>query len=114
VCEAQASQLIGVVDMRTAVNKAGLMFRASTASRRLLFLAAGTSVRRVRLESSTGKDAMEKSTIDALGKGLKREFEPPEDLPAPLQRALEALRRLPRDSKEELPSETPPKATGGH
>ena len=34
---------------------------------------------------------MEKSTIKILGKGLKQSFRPPEDLPYPMRKALEAL-----------------------
>jgi hypothetical protein len=37
---------------------------------------------------------MEKPTFDAFAKELKQEFKPPEDLPVPLQRALEALAKL--------------------
>ena len=34
---------------------------------------------------------MEQSTIRILGKGLKQSFRPPEDLPYPMRKALEAL-----------------------
>ena len=41
---------------------------------------------------------MEKSTIKLLGKRLKHEFHPPEDLPYPLQKALDELAKLPPES----------------
>jgi hypothetical protein len=58
---------------------------------------------------------MEKATIKAFGTVLKQQFRPPEDLPFPLQNALQALADLPDDKA--VPAETrqkPPLATNGH
>lgn len=53
---------------------------------------------------------MEKSTIKGLGKGLQRTFVPPEDLPYPMRKALEALAKQPyeaRDNDAHPPLKTP-------
>jgi hypothetical protein len=55
----------------------------------------GTIRRSVCSGSSRGKAAMEKETIKALGKVLKRELRAPEDLPYPFKKALEQLARQP-------------------
>lgn len=54
---------------------------------------------------------MEKSTIKALGKGLKQERRIPEDLPFPIQKALQALSELPEVSERQ--AETPHEASNG-
>lgn len=54
---------------------------------------------------------MEKSTIKALGKKLRQQFTPPDDLPFPLQKALKALADLPNDPDEKCPAEPPRKAS---
>jgi hypothetical protein len=45
--------------------------------------------------SNRGKAAMEKETIKALGKVLKRDLRVPEDLPYPIKKALEQLAKQP-------------------
>ena len=51
---------------------------------------------------------MEKFSIQALGRGLKHEFKPPEDLPFPLRKALEALASCPLNRREVLqPTDLP-------
>ena len=57
---------------------------------------------------------MEKSTIKALGKRLRQQFNPPEDLPFPLQKALNALAELPSEPDETCPAEPPRKAGCRH
>ena len=53
------------------------------------------------------------TTIKALGAGLKQEFKPPEDLPFPLRKALEALAKLPPQQEGDGPLYTPPKPSFG-
>jgi hypothetical protein len=57
---------------------------------------------------------MEKSTIKTLGKALNRELRLPEDLPFPMQKALEALAKLPVEEEQAAPAETPQKTSNGH
>ena len=56
---------------------------------------------------------MEKATIKALGKVLKQELRLPEDLPLPIQKALQALAELPVEV-EQPTTETPQKTSNGH
>jgi hypothetical protein len=62
--------------------------------------------------SSRGKAAMEKETIKALGKVLKRELRAPEDLPYPIKKALEQLAKQPYETEADEP-QPPPKAANG-
>ena len=50
---------------------------------------------------------MEKSSIQALGRVLRHEFKPPEDLPFPLRKALEALAKLPPEPAGGAPADRP-------
>ena len=47
---------------------------------------------------------MEKETIKALGKVLKRELRLPEDLPYPIKKALEQLAKQPDEEEAGEPS----------
>jgi hypothetical protein len=57
--------------------------------------------------------AMEKETIKALGKVLKRELRAPEDLPYPIKKALEQLANQP-DEEEPGEPQPLPMASNGH
>jgi hypothetical protein len=63
--------------------------------------------------SSRGTAAMEKTTIKALGKVLRRELRAPEDLPYPMRKALEKLAEQPYEEEAGEP-EKPPKVSNGH
>jgi hypothetical protein len=56
---------------------------------------------------------MEKAIIKALGKVLKQELRLPEDLPFPMQKALEALAELPVEEDQAAPAKTPLKTSNG-